>query len=1038
MAAEAPNSYKDPYWAGLAGSVEDKLALPKGLLTAIITRGERSNADQVSEANAKTPFQIIPATRKAAIDKWGIDPYLSPENAAEVGGLLLKDSLDRNKGDVKMAVAEYHGGTDRANWGPRTRSYVQRVTGAPLDAAAEPTAPATAPSAVADAPSFAAPAQSTFDRISAQMAKPTPAAIANVYAAYQSGQMPAQDAKQFEADVQAGHILLPRGAALKAPPAPEEGAAPGETPAAPAPVQGRGVLPAAVMDAYHSGKMPTADRIQLEHDVEAGLVQVPQGTTLNKMQAPGIVDRVKESITGTQRSTPEIEALPDWTRLPEFAGLQAGADGAPQYSELQRLAIQAGTAMAGPDEVAKIIQANAPGVQIRKDEKGNLIFRSSLDGGEYAYKPGFRWSDVPRAGLAAAAFTPAGRAATIPGAALAAGGTQAVIEGTQAASGGSFDPKEVLLAAATGGAVPAVVNTVRAVAQPAQQLLSKVRGVPEPVAPAEATAAAAAPTVPAVPPGAPAAAVPAVPAAQMTGTELAQTAKSAAEGGIGSSRATRVLAEQAAPDAKTVEAAKRLGIDEYLQPDHVTTNQAYRELAQAVKSVPGSEARAAELQGLDKVAQRADKLIDEIGGTGDISALDATVKGRLQQTQAELEAKANKLYGDLRDAIPAKTDAPARNVVAFVEQRAKDLGGAENLSPMEKQILAKLAPKGGGDVFESLSPAAKRQAIERGAVRQPTYTLLDDVRKDLGAAARQAGPFKDADTGLAKKLYSLLSDDQAAVVERLGMSDTYNAARQAVAVRKGIEDDLASLFGRNIDGSIVGNLSGAVKALPQGDASKLIKLLQSIPPELRENVVASGLSTAFGKNARNGSINFNSYSNWYEGLTRNKQAYAAVMSNLPAPARKQLSDLYRVARGVSSATRERITTGRIQAVQQELQGADTLMANLYGIAKRSAGGLAAEAITAPIGLPGAGISAGIASALAKGKPNALKAADALIASPEFVQMTKAGGNQAAKASAFAYSKPFTRFVRALGQPRELSNRERWVMQALQAQNQQRQ
>lgn len=1027
MAAEAPNSYKDPFWAGLAGTVEDKLALPKGLLSAIITRGERSNADQVSEANAKTPFQIIPATRKAAIDKWGIDPYLSPENAAEVGGLLLKDSLDRNKGDVKMAVAEYHGGTDRANWGPRTRSYVQRVTGSPLDAAAEPTAPpaaAAAPAAVSAAPGFNAPAQSTFDRVSAAMAKPTPEAIANVYAAYQGDQMSPQDAKQFEADVQAGHILLPRGAALmKAPPAPEEGAAPGETPAASAPAQGRGVLPAAVMDAYTSGKMPTADRMQLERDVEAGLVQVPQGAALNKTQAPGIIDRLKESVTGAQRSTPEIEALPDWTRLPEFAGLQSGTDGAPQYSELQRLAIQAGTAMAGPDEVAKIIQANAPGVQIRKDEKGNLIFKSSLDGGEYAYKPGFRWSDVPRAGLAAAAFTPAGRAATIPGAALAAGGTQAVIEGTQAASGGTFDPKEVLLAAATGGAVPAVVNTVRAVAQPAQQLLGKVRGVPEPVAPVEAAAATAAPTVPAVPAGAPAGAVPALPAATMTGTELAQTAKTAAEGGMGSSRATRVLAEQAAPDAKTVEAAKRLGIDEYLQPDHVTTSQAYRELAQAVKSVPGSEARAAEMQGLDKVAQRADKLVDEIGGSGDISAVDATVKTRLQKTQAELETKANKLYDDLRDAIPAKTGAPARNVLEFVEQRAKDLGGSQNLSPMEKQILGKLKPK-----------TVTNDAGETIGKQQPTYTLLDDVRKDLGAAARQSGPFKDADTGLAKKLYSLLSDDQAAVVERLGMSETYDAARKAVAVRKGIEDDLTSLFGRNIDGSIVGNLSGAVKALPQGDASKLVKLLQAIPEELRQNVVASGLSTAFGKNARNGSINFNSYANWYEGLTRNKQAYAAVMSNLPAPARKQLSDLYRVARGVGSATRERITTGRIQAVQQELQGADTLMANLYSLAKRSAGGIAAEAITAPIGLPGAGISAGIASALAKGKPNALKAADALIASPEFVQMTKAGGNQAASARTLAYSKPFTRFVRAVGQPRELSNRERWVMQALQARN----
>jgi hypothetical protein len=131
MAADStPNSFKDPFWTDLASGTEQKLSLPKGLLVAVLTRGERSNADQVSEAGARTPFQIIPSTRKAAIDKFGVDPYLSPENAAEVAGRLLKDSLDRNRGDASLAVAEYHGGTDRSNWGPRTRSYVQRVTGA--------------------------------------------------------------------------------------------------------------------------------------------------------------------------------------------------------------------------------------------------------------------------------------------------------------------------------------------------------------------------------------------------------------------------------------------------------------------------------------------------------------------------------------------------------------------------------------------------------------------------------------------------------------------------------------------------------------------------------------------------------------------------------------------------------------------------------------------------------------------------------------------------------------------------------------------
>lgn len=124
---EAPKSYRDPFYASLAADVEQRQGLPAGLLASIITHGERSNADQVSEAGARTVAQITPPTRKAAISKYGIDPYLSPENALEVAGLLLKDSLKRNDGDALAAVGEYHGGTDRANWGPRTQSYIDRV-----------------------------------------------------------------------------------------------------------------------------------------------------------------------------------------------------------------------------------------------------------------------------------------------------------------------------------------------------------------------------------------------------------------------------------------------------------------------------------------------------------------------------------------------------------------------------------------------------------------------------------------------------------------------------------------------------------------------------------------------------------------------------------------------------------------------------------------------------------------------------------------------------------------------------------------------
>ena len=119
--------YTDPLYDALDADVTAKLGLPSGLLSKIRLNGERSNADQVSEKGARSVYQVIPETRAALIKKYNIDPYESPQAAAMGAGYLLKESLQRNNGDVASAVGEYIGGTDRANWGKTTRAYINRV-----------------------------------------------------------------------------------------------------------------------------------------------------------------------------------------------------------------------------------------------------------------------------------------------------------------------------------------------------------------------------------------------------------------------------------------------------------------------------------------------------------------------------------------------------------------------------------------------------------------------------------------------------------------------------------------------------------------------------------------------------------------------------------------------------------------------------------------------------------------------------------------------------------------------------------------------
>lgn len=129
MFKNVPVSYKDPFWSDLAEQAATEFNVPPDLLKGILLKGEKSNADQVSSAGARTPFQIIPKTREGIIKNYGFDPYARPIDSARGAAALLRESLDRNKGDKFKAVQEYHGGLDPKGYGPVNRAYVQRVLG---------------------------------------------------------------------------------------------------------------------------------------------------------------------------------------------------------------------------------------------------------------------------------------------------------------------------------------------------------------------------------------------------------------------------------------------------------------------------------------------------------------------------------------------------------------------------------------------------------------------------------------------------------------------------------------------------------------------------------------------------------------------------------------------------------------------------------------------------------------------------------------------------------------------------------------------
>lgn len=120
------SSYQSGSYDPLEVSAGKEYGVPPEILKRLRVKGERSNANQVSEAGARSVYQITPETRKLIIQKYKFDPWGSPADAARGAAIVARD-MYRKFGNWNDAMTGYHGGNDTSNWGPRTRAYSKRT-----------------------------------------------------------------------------------------------------------------------------------------------------------------------------------------------------------------------------------------------------------------------------------------------------------------------------------------------------------------------------------------------------------------------------------------------------------------------------------------------------------------------------------------------------------------------------------------------------------------------------------------------------------------------------------------------------------------------------------------------------------------------------------------------------------------------------------------------------------------------------------------------------------------------------------------------
>ena len=467
----------------------------------------------------------------------------------------------------------------------------------------------------------------------------------------------------------------------------------------------------------------------------------------------GIVEGAIETVTGSERSTPEIEATADWTTMPELNELSiAGA----------RTGI--GTMFTSPEESVKIIQANYPGVEVRQDEKGNYILRSQ-DGKDYGIKPGFRFSDVPRAVGGILAFTPAGRAATFTGAAVKSGATQAAIEGTEFAAGGEFNAAPIALATAAGPAEKIIGDVVSAALPSVTSKLRQLTGQPEvPLGAApEAPAGMGMPSAGAMAPNAPVAGA-APPAGPTISTPAPSVAPASRPGGGAMSTSEETIrAQRAAELPVPIELAR------FQRTRDFTEQQRARELAK--NNEVGGPIRDRMAQQQDELRQNFERFIEGTGSEvwnnpyeqgGVISDALGTLAKRERTRTSALYKRAEKA-GEMREPVSYQ------ELSDFIAQQTPTT--REKLAPVlktvEEQILANDPNKTGMMALNQMEDIRKLiNKVASPGTADATFgrdmrNIIDNATKDAGgdvykqaraSRTKYARDFEDID--LVEKVFA--------------------------------------------------------------------------------------------------------------------------------------------------------------------------------------------------------------------------------------------------------------------------------------------
>lgn len=420
-------------------------------------------------------------------------------------------------------------------------------------------------------------------------------------------------------------------------------------------------------------------------------------------------------------------------------------------------------------------------------------------------------------------------------------------------------------------------------------------------------------------------------------------------------------------DPNFIKAADELNIDVEPLASFASQNPQFRSIEQALAAIPGSQIDAQGKAFVGAVSQKADDLIQRYGGTLDKAGLSQRFRQESLRTVDKLFEQADGLYNKLDEVIPKQTDVTAPNTLGFIEKISKESGG--KISPQMAKIKKDLTP----DTKTVIGSTGLSTEVP---TQLPTYGRLSQLRREVGQALQKgSGPFKDAETGLLKALYSRMRLDQDNVAKNAGALDVSKAADGLIVQRKTLEDSLKNLLGKDLSGSIMVKGASEIKKLAKGDIDKFKSFINDIPEQFRGEVVVSSLNDIFrGSGVDQQALNVTQFSKIMDDINRQPTIKETLYSNLPEGAGKDLDNLHQLAKGISVAQQDKVRTGVVTSLFDEQAG---LLRKLLG----KGGGMV---VTGLVGkATGSPLAANIVGQFLNSKTSKAAAVGDLLASDQF-------------------------------------------------------